>query len=57
MPVGEAESDVAFPRLSADQVEAIAAVGRRFDLEPGAMPTRRATSTTTSSWCSAAPST
>jgi thioredoxin reductase (NADPH) len=37
MPVGEAESDVAFPRLSGDQVEAIAAVGSRFDLEPGAM--------------------
>jgi thioredoxin reductase (NADPH) len=37
MPVGEAESDVAFPRLSADQVDTIAAVGRRFDLEPGAM--------------------
>jgi thioredoxin reductase (NADPH) len=31
------ESDVAFPRLSADQVKAIDAVGRRFDLEPGAM--------------------
>jgi thioredoxin reductase (NADPH) len=37
MPVGEAESDVAFPRLSADQVDTIAAVGSRFDLEPGAM--------------------
>jgi thioredoxin reductase (NADPH) len=37
MPVGEAESDVAFPRLSVDQVNAIDAVGRRFDLEPGAM--------------------
>jgi thioredoxin reductase (NADPH) len=31
------ESDVAFPRLSADQVKAIDAVGRRFDLEPGAI--------------------
>jgi thioredoxin reductase (NADPH) len=37
MPVGEAESDVAFPRLSVDQVDAIAAVGRRIDLQPGAM--------------------
>jgi thioredoxin reductase (NADPH) len=31
------ESDVAFPRLSADQVKAIDAVGRRIDLQPGAM--------------------
>lgn len=31
------ESDVAFPRLSADQADTIAAVGSRFDLEPGAM--------------------